>query len=135
MLEALAVLAALGFVALIALSVYVVVEAYYYQGRLAEDLRRELGFAHCTPYVRCGRWTHDVLTVTDVDPYGVFARAGFRDGDVIVGPSISGLYKLLHCGRGSKVRLKVVEGGDGPPLSKRPRREIIVRVPATSESP
>jgi hypothetical protein len=114
--------------------VYVVAEAYYYQGRLAEDLRRDLGFAHRTPYVRCGRWTHDVLTVTSLDPCGAFARAGFRDGDVIVGPSISGLYKLLHRRRGSEVRLQVVEGGDGPPLSQRPRREIIVRVPEPSES-
>ncbi len=54
-------------------------------------------------------------------------------GDIILGPSISGLYKLLHRGRGSEVRLVVVDGGEGPPLNQRPRRELAVRVPKPSE--
>ncbi len=38
-------LAILCFVALGIWSTYVMAEAYYYQGQLAKDLRRDLGFA------------------------------------------------------------------------------------------
>ena len=134
MLDVLVVPAALCFfVAFVAFSVFVVVEAYYYQGQLAGELRKDLGFEHGTPYIRCGRWVCGVLTVASLRPGGVFARAGFREGDVILGPSITGLYKMLHRRRGCEVCLKVVAGGDGPPLNQRPQREITVWVPGAGQ--
>jgi hypothetical protein len=135
MLELLAALAILCSAALVTFAVYVASEAWRYQIRLGKDLRRDLGFEHATPYIRCGRRTVDVLTVGALVAGGVFDRAGFRVGDIIEGLSITGLYKKLHCGRGSEVRLTVVEGGDGPPLKQRPRRVLAVTVPAPHGGP
>ena len=129
MVLALAILALVGFGALVAFSVSVVTEALYYQGQLAEALQQDLGFTHATPYIRSGWRTADVLVVGALIPGGVFDRVGFRVGDIIHGPSITGLYKMLHRGRGSVVRLTVLQGGDGPPLNQRPRRVIAVPVP------
>jgi hypothetical protein len=132
MVEMLAALVALGCLAFVVLGVWVGQEAKY-QGRLAEDLRRDLGFEHATPIILTGRLRWEVLAIGSLTPDGAFERAGFRVGDVIIGPSIGGLYKMLHHGRGSEVRLTVVDGGDGPRLSQRSQREITVRVPGPSD--
>jgi hypothetical protein len=116
----------------IALAAYVTVDACHYQGRIADELRRDLGFDHGTRYIRDGRGLAGVLSIDSLDPSGIFEQAGFRVGDIIKGPSITGLYKMLHRGRGSRVQITVVEGGEGPPLKKRSERVISVKVPAKS---
>lgn len=71
-----------------------------------------------------------LLTIEEVAPGGVFDRAGFRQGDVVLDLSINGLFKLLHRGRGEQVTIRVVDGGDGPPLNERPERTLTSVVPA-----
>jgi hypothetical protein len=138
MLEALMGWAGFGCLAfmafLVPFAVYVVAEAHYYQGRLAQELRRDLGFEHGTAYRRDGRRTADVLIIASLVPGGIFDRAGFRVGDIIRGPSIGGLYKMLHRGRGRRVQITVIDGGEGPRLEQRPKRVITVQVPIRSPS-
>jgi hypothetical protein len=133
MWDALAALVLLVFAAFFVLSVYIVVEAYYYQARLGPGLERDLGFKHGTRYIRCGRTLCRLLAIQALTPGGPFAQAGFRVGDIIIGPSISGFFRILHRGRGSEARLTVVDGGDGPPLNQRAKRELLVQVPCRSD--
>jgi hypothetical protein len=113
--------------------VYIVCAAWYWQITVGKRLERELGFQHGTPYVReeGSSWLREVLIVESVVPGGVFDRAGFRRGDVIRGLSINGLFQLLQRGRGHQVTIRVVDGGDRPPLEQRPERAITFDVPAT----
>jgi hypothetical protein len=116
----------------IALATYVTMDACHYQGRIAGELRRDLGFKHDTLYIREGRSLAGVITIGSLVPGGLFEQAGFRVGDIIKGPSITGLYKILHRGRGSRVQIIVVEAGEGRPLKERSERVISVKVPAKS---
>jgi hypothetical protein len=134
MWDALAALVLLVFAAFFVLSVYLVVEAAYYQGRLGPGLERDLGFKHGSPYVLCGRTLCRLLAIEALTPGGPFAQAGFGVGDLIMGPSISAFFRLLHRGRGSVVRLTVAEGGDGPPLDQRSKRMITVQVPCSRKA-
>jgi hypothetical protein len=117
-------------VAFTLLSAVIVVEAYYYQGRRAEELERDLGFHRGSAYPRCrGRWNLGVVSIRSLTPGGVFERAGFQEGDLLPDLSLTELFKLLHRKRGREVELVVVEGGDGPPLSERPSRTVQIVVP------
>jgi hypothetical protein len=111
----------------------IVAQAYYYQGRLADQLERDLGFRHGCAYPRCREWRFGVLDIMSLTPGGAFVRAGFREGDLL--PDLTGtdFFKLLHRHRGREVELVVVAGGDGPPLKERPSRRIRVRVPPASK--
>ena len=112
--------------------VYVICAAWYWQMSVGLPLERELGFQHGTPYIQeaGSSWDEEVLTVESVVPGGVFDRAGFKSDDVIRGLSINGLFQVLHRGRGQEVTIRVVVGGDGPPLDQRPERAITFVVPA-----
>ena len=43
-----------GFGALVAVSVFMMAQAWYYQAHIGRTLDTELGFTHGSPYVRCG---------------------------------------------------------------------------------
>src|SRR5205807_8053739 len=103
---------------------------FYYQEHLGTSLERELGFRHGSPYVRCGGSARAVFTIEAITPGGRCDQAGFRDGDIIRGQSITGFYKLLHRSGGKEVTVRVVAGGDGLPLCERPERRITLAVPA-----
>lgn len=122
----LAVASALLFVIWVA---YVAGAAFYWQSYIGDPLERDLGFGHGTPYVTCNGWLQEVLVVESLTPGGVFEQAGFRQGDIIRGLSINDLFRLLHRGRGQQVMIRVVDGGDGPPLAERPERTITFVVP------
>src|SRR5688572_2632459 len=111
--------------------VYVVGAAFYWQMLIGTPLERELGFQHGSPYVQedGSSWDTEVLTIGSVVPGGVFDRAGFRSGDVVRELSINELFQVLHRGRGQQVTIRVVDGGDGPPLDQRPERVITFEVP------
>jgi hypothetical protein len=114
------------------LVVYGASVAWYWQKTVGEPLERELGFQHGTPYVQedGSQWPQEVLTVESVVPGGVFDQAGFRQGDVVRGLSINGLFQVLHRARGQQVTIRVVDGGNGRPLEQRPERTITFFVPA-----
>lgn len=135
MLDTLLTLVGLCFYAFVVFGIYVTLEACYYQLWLGDRLRRELGFAHGSAYVRCGRTWEGVVTIASLAPGGVFAQAGFREGDILKGLSFSGLYKILHRCRGSEIRLTVIEDGNDLPLGQRPERQITVYIPPPGEPP
>ena len=114
--------------AFIVFGVYVSSEAEEYQVRLGKPLESELGFAHGSPYIRNGESRLEVFTLHPV-PGGALATAGVRNGDIPLDFGITGLYKHLHRNRGSEVTIRVVDGGDGPPLEQRTVRNIVLRVP------
>jgi hypothetical protein len=111
--------------------VYVASAAWYWQVTVGKPLERELGFQHGTPYVQeaGSSWPREVLTVESIENGGVFDRAGFRVGDVVRELSSTDLFRLLHRSRGQQVTIRVVDGGDGPPLEQRPERVITFVVP------
>ena len=134
LLQAWIVLAVLlGMVVL--LCVWIGAEARHYQSKLGGLLRRDLGFAHGSPYLRNTRGMVEVLTIESVAPGGLFDQAGFQKDDIVVDDvSISEFYKLLERARGGEpVAITVVSWSDKQPLKDRPRRQIVVRVPSQSE--
>jgi hypothetical protein len=115
--------------ALVAVAVFVTAQAWYYQLHVGRALDTDLGFTHGSPYVRCGESEREVFTIHSVQPDGVFAQAGFTNGDIVVGMSITQFYRTLHHRRGEEVTVSVVDGGDGPALSERRVRQLRFRVP------
>ncbi len=120
----------LGAIGVLLLAVAVICARHlFYQDFIGAGLNSELGFTHGSPYVRCGDREQEVFTIESVAPGGAFDRAGFCDGDIVVGTDITGLYRELHRNRGREVTVSVVEGGDGPPLAERPVRKLCLAVP------
>src|SRR6266404_3824286 len=103
-------------------------DADLYQERLGQPLERELGFRHGSPYIHFGSTSREVFTLHPT-PDGVLARAGVRDGDIPIDFGITGFYKHLHRSRGSQVTVRLMDGGDGPPKSKRAIRTTTFYVP------
>lgn len=120
-------LAGIGF--LVAVVVFITVQEWYYQLDIGGSLDADMGFTHGSPYVQCGTTRREVFTIHSVQPGGVFAQAGFTNGDIVVGMSITQLYRTLHRGRGGEVTVSVVDGGDGPALRERRVRQLRFRVP------
>jgi hypothetical protein len=112
-----------------AVAIYIIAQAYYYQGRVGPTLERELGFQHGAAYLRNGGQTQSAVAIVAVADNGVFAQAGFRAGDVLPGISFTELFKLLHRHRGRVTELAVVDGGEGPDFHERPRRVLRFVVP------
>lgn len=128
-MEALLLIAGCLFLMLVVASVYITAAAYYYQVYLGPALERDLGFRHGSTYLRVGRRLHSAVAVEAVSDGGVFARAGFRAGEVLPGVSHTDLFKLLHRHRGRVAELTVVDGGEGLPFYERPRRVLRFSVP------
>jgi hypothetical protein len=128
-LDLVANLCLFGFLAFVLFGIYTSVEAYYYQVRLRPALERDMGFREGTATLWVGRSYHSAVAIESVANGGVFARAGFRAGDVLPDVSHTDLFKLLHRCRGRAAELTVVDGGDGPPFDKRPRRLVRILVP------
>jgi len=103
-------------------------QAEIYQGEYGPELRREFGFSTGSPYIRAGEEKIEVFTIHP-EKGGFMGKAGFRDGDIVISESFTGFYKLLYNSRGSAVSVKVVKGGDGPPLDQRQTRTLTFIVP------
>jgi S1-C subfamily serine protease len=99
-----------------------------------QELQRDLGFRHGTPLYTVNGAHTEVMDVSTVKPGGAFAKAGFKTGDIFLDlrerHSISELYQLLENSRGKTITLRVVPGGNGPPLEQRPVRSIRLKVPS-----
>jgi hypothetical protein len=123
------------FLLLVLLVAYVAVEAFYYQVCLGPALERDLGFHEGSAYLFfVGRLPHSAVAIQKVVEGGVFARAGFRVGDVLPAMSHTALFKRLHRHRGRVAELTVVDGGEGPPFCERPKRLLKFVVPSRREA-
>ena len=100
------------------------------------DLQRDLGFRHGTPYYTINGTGTEVMDVSSVQPGGVFAKVGFKAGDIFLdfrsNNSINELYALMETSRGKTITLRVVPGGNGLPLAQRPARIITFKVPQSA---
>jgi hypothetical protein len=103
-------------------------EEAYFQTTLGPRVRQKYGFEVGTPFVQAGRRKVEVAELR-VRPGGLLARAGVREGDLLADETLGQLYRLLAAPKGAVISIRVVPGGDGPPLSERPVRIIVVTGP------
>lgn len=98
------------------------------------NLQQELGFRHSTPVYVVGGQRVEVFALSSVQPNSVFAKAGLKSGDVVLefqgSNAINEFYEFLETSRGKRITLRVVAGGNGLALAKRPVRNINFIVPA-----
>jgi hypothetical protein len=127
-------IAASVFVMGMALCATIVVEGFIYQGAIAKHLECDLGFGHAGTYIRSGNSAIGPLSITGIVPGGRFDQAGFQNGDIVIGQSATGFFKLLHKSRGQSVEIFVVDGGDGAILKERNKRRVLLTVPKSSET-
>jgi hypothetical protein len=101
------------------------------------NLEQDLGFRVGTPYYTINGTDMEVMDVSFVQPSGVFAKAGFKAGDIFLdfrsNNSINKLYQHLEASRGKTIVLRVVPGGNGLPLAQRPGRSITFMVPLSAQ--
>jgi hypothetical protein len=99
------------------------IRSYYYQCCMSPLLQQDLGFR----YVK----RQEQITVTDIQPGGVFDQAGFKEWDVVVDRvSITGFFRKLEQARGKgPITLTVVPWSDTQPIRERPRRTLTFQVP------
>ena len=107
---------------------WTVSQALLYQSEYGPELNSELGFIHGSPYVYAGGKTVEVFTIYPIKG-GFLDKVGFREGDIITSESITGFYKLLYHSRGKSISVRMVNGGDGPPISKREIKSLTFTVP------
>jgi hypothetical protein len=89
------------------------------------------GFSVGSPFVRAGRRHVEVGTLHP-RPGGLMAEAGVQDGDILDDPlTFAGLYRRLDAPPGTRIRIRVLAGGDGPPLPERPARMITLVRPGS----
>jgi hypothetical protein len=102
---------------------WLMLESYYYQVYLRPALERDLGFR----YNKC----MEQITITHVQPGGLFDRAGVRAMDVVVDRvSITGFFRRLEIARGKDpIPITVVPWSDSPRVKDRPKRTVTVHVP------
>jgi len=115
--------------------VYIVLAACYYQAYLARSLERGLGFRHGKQYLPSGRLHECAVALKWVAKDGVFAQAGFREGDVLPDVGSNELFRKLHRHRGQMAELEVADGGAGPSFRERARRPLRFAVPPVGEYP
>jgi hypothetical protein len=110
--------------------------SWYWQITVGRPIEREFGFRIGTPIIQeeGKSWPSEVVSVDSLRWDGILVRAGFREGDIIRGLSVSEVYKVLHRGRGKQVTLEAVDGGDGLPINQRKVRAIAINIPRGRES-
>jgi hypothetical protein len=103
--------------------VWVIMETSYYQVYLRPMLERDLGFQ----YAKC----MEQITITHLQPGGLFDRAGFQEMDVVMDRvSITEFLRKLELGRGKEaVTFTVAPWAVPIPKTDRPTRSLTVRVP------
>lgn len=118
----------LAIVSLIALTF---VRSMYIQATLLRKIETQYGGYISGQYVTINHDHIEVLTLGPLTHGGVFQRSGVLDGDIVVGPvgDITSFLLLLDVPAGTIIYLDVVDGGNGPPLSSRPMRQIILVSP------
>jgi hypothetical protein len=112
--------------------IYTLCASWYWQITVGKPIEREFGFRIGTPIIQeeGKSWPSEVVSIESVRWDGVLGQAGFRDGDIVRGLSVSKVFKVLHRGRGKQVTLEVVDGGYGPPINQRNVRAITFKVPS-----
>lgn len=125
--------AAIGFAAVVALIVFSMQRAHYYQSVVGSPLQRDLGFGHGSPYVNFGDKSVEVFTLHP-QTGGAMSAAGVRDSDIVLDHSITNFYRALHAHRGSTIAFRVTDGIDGVPLAQRPIRTVTLPIPAQRQN-
>jgi hypothetical protein len=109
-----------------------VAEQYYYQLPIARRLERDLGFTSETNTLE-GSWPtgRKYLFFQLIEPGGLVNQAGVRPHDIVVEPRgfTEFWYRLEQARGGEPVTIAVVSWSDPIPVSRRPRRQLRIRVP------
>lgn len=92
---------------------------------------RDLGFRLSWRRLRIAGTCRCVMTIEDIQPSGIFDRAGFHNKDIVLHEfqkDFLRLVKMVY--RGEEVVLSVLPWIDPPRLQDRPTRTLTVRVPS-----
>jgi hypothetical protein len=111
-----------------------ILEECYYQVYLASRLKRDLGFESTTNTL----WPDGIkyLFFTDIQTGGPMDQAGFLPYDIVVDQcTFTEFWRRLEEARGgAPVPIAVASWADSGPVSKRPTRQLCVRVPRKNYS-
>jgi hypothetical protein len=101
------------------------------QAVVGPNVEERFGFELGSPYVMAGGRQEEVPMIVRVDSDGAFARAGLAKGDILVNRISKGLLylSLSIADSGDTRTVKVVSGGDGPSIGRRPKRRLTVVAP------
>lgn len=109
-----------------------ILEQCYYQIPVARRLERELGFSSDTNTLE-GNWPvgDKYLYFTNIEPGGLMEQAGFQVRDIVVCPGsfTEFWYELERARGGEPIAITVVSWADPAPVSQRPSRQVMIRVP------
>jgi hypothetical protein len=99
------------------------------QAFLQPAVERRIGAQIQSPHVVCDGVTREVISFENVRA-GACAGAGVTSGDIVVSnESIGQLCRLLNGRTGKQVTIEVVNGGDGPPIEQRTKRQVTITLP------
>jgi hypothetical protein len=115
-------------VGFVVFGIYTIRQANYYQGEIGGELNQILGFSHSSPYLEIEGDNIEVFTL-QTTPDGIMSEAGVKDGDIVIGYSITDFYRSLHESRGSVFSFDVIDGGHGSALNTRVVSRISVPIP------
>ena len=111
---------------------YIALSSFYWEIVMGGPLEREFGFELGTPYiVEDGSSSLiEVLAIESVVPGGFFDQVGFKAGDIVRHQKLDDVFRTLHRSRGKSITIRIVDGGNGPPLDRRPERTLTFVVPS-----
>ena len=115
-------------IALFAFVTYTILEANRFQGEVAQELGRSLGFSHGSPYLIIEGEGEEVFTLHP-KPDSIMSKAGVKDGDIVLSYSITEFYRALHDHRGSTLNFRVADGGDGGSIEHLTVRSVNLAIP------
>ena len=123
-----------AFLGLLAPAVYHwnIIEQCYYQVLIARRLQHELGFRSETNTLE-GAWPtgHKYLYFQHIEPGGLMDQAGVQPQDIVVAPRCftEFWYRLEKAHGAAPISIAVVSWADPRPVSQRPRRQVMIRIP------
>jgi len=118
----------------VSLAVIQLASFYYFFEFESDAVMREMGFGFIDAYPKVDGEYLDYVAIGYLQKSGELYQAGFRDGEILLdyptGLSARALFTYkLATNRGKELAIRVVDSGDGPPLSQRPSRTIRFVVP------
>lgn len=115
---------------LFAYGLWIFVDEMRTQATLGPEAEARIAAKITGSYVRLDGKLTEVMTILSIERHGAAAKAGFREDDIIVDDlTIGDVYRKLSGRSGASVTFHVVPGGDGPPLSHRKRRKVVLILP------
>lgn len=100
------------------------------QYSMIEDIESRYGGAIVGEIHMSGGEYVEAITIVDIVQLSAFDKAGIKQNDIVLTEKSIGEFLVeLDQPSGSVIKLEVVDGGNGPPISQRSRRQIKLVAP------